>query len=139
MTFPKEYNAPSLKQEAIIIKRVILEYYELGKIEILSPWGNSIYIYDLERTLCDILWGSVSDIQIVIEAMKRYAASKEKDIYKLMNYAEQLRVKDKVLRYMEILLWLLKIQCNKSNYKEKNNRKECFFTACYAKICLKDF
>lgn len=55
MTFPKEYNAPSLKQETIIIKRVIPEYYELGKIEILSPWGNSIYIYDLERTLCDIL------------------------------------------------------------------------------------
>ena len=61
-------------------------------------------VYDLERTLCDILRGSGSDIQIVGEAMKRYAASKDKNIHKLMQYAEQLRVKPKVLRYMEVLL-----------------------------------
>lgn len=30
--------------------------------------------------------------------MKRYAASKEKDIHKLMKYAEQLRVNPKILR-----------------------------------------
>ena len=36
--------------------------------------------------------------------MKRYAASRDKDIHKLMQYAAQLRVKPKVLRYMEILL-----------------------------------
>ena len=61
-------------------------------------------VYDLERTLCDILRGSGSDVQIVGEAMKRYAASKDKNIHKLMQYAEQLRVKPKVLRYLEILL-----------------------------------
>ena len=33
--------------------------------------------------------------------MKRYAASKDKSIHKLMQYADQLRVKPKVLRYME--------------------------------------
>ena len=88
MTFPKGYNAPSLKQEDLI----------------QSPSGNPIRVYDLERTLCDILRGSGSDIQIVGAAMKRYAASKDKDIHKLMQYAERLRVKPKVLRYMEILL-----------------------------------
>ena len=61
-------------------------------------------VYDLERTLCDILRGSGSDVQIVGEAMKRYAASKDKNIHKLMQYADQLRVKPKVLRYMEVLL-----------------------------------
>ena len=55
-------------------------------------------------TLCDILRGSGSDVQIVGEAMKRYAASKDKNIHKLMQYADQLRVKPKVLRYMEVLL-----------------------------------
>ena len=68
------------------------------------PSGNPIRVYDLERTLCDILRGSGIDIQIVGAAMKRYAASKDKDIHKLMQYAERLRVKPKVLRYMEILL-----------------------------------
>lgn len=104
MTFPKGYNAPSLKQENLIVKRVVPENYSVGIIEIKSPCGNPIRVYDLERTLCDILRGSGSDIQIVGAAMKRYAVSKEKDIRKLMQYAEQFRVKPKVLRYMEVLL-----------------------------------
>ena len=104
MTFPKGYNALSLKQEDLIVKRAIPENYDFGIIEIQSPSGNPIRVYDLERTLCDILRGSGSDIQIVGAAMKRYAASKDKDIHKLMQYAERLRVKPKVLRYMEILL-----------------------------------
>ena len=65
---------------------------------------NRLYVYDLERTLCDILRGSGSDVQIIRDAMKRYAASKDKNIHRLMQYAEQLRVKPKVLRYMEVLL-----------------------------------
>ena len=35
--------------------------------------------------------------------MKRYAASRDKNMHKLMRYAERLRVKPKVMRYMEIL------------------------------------
>lgn len=104
MTFPKGYNAPSLKTENLIIKRVVPENYEFGRIEIQSPSGNPIFVYDLERTLCDILRGSGSDIQIIGKAMKHYAASKDKNIHKLMQYAEKLRVKPKILRYMEVLL-----------------------------------
>ena len=104
MTFPKGYNALSLKQENLCVIRVVPENYEFGKIEIKSPSGNPIYVYDQERTLCDILRGSGSDIQIIGDAMKRYAASKDKNIHRLMQYAEQLRVKPKVLRYMEVLL-----------------------------------
>ena len=104
LIFPKGYNAPPLKQENLIVKRVVPENYEFGRIEIESPSGNPIRVYDLERTLCDILRGSGSDIQIVGEAMKCYAASKDKNIHKLMQYADQLRVKPKVLRYMEVLL-----------------------------------
>ena len=104
MTFPKGYNASSLKRENLIVKRVVPENYELGRIEMKSPSGNPIRVYNLERTLCDILRGSGSDIQIVGEAMKRYAASKDKNIHRLMQYADQLRVKPKVLRYMEVLL-----------------------------------
>ena len=36
--------------------------------------------------------------------MKRYAASDNKNIHKLMQYAEKLRVTPKILRYMEVLL-----------------------------------
>ena len=104
MTFPKGYNASSLKKENIIVKRAVPENYSFGVVDISSPCGNTIRVYNLERTLCDILRGSGSDIQIVGAAMKRYAASKEKDIHKLMQYAEKLHVKPKVMRYMEVLL-----------------------------------
>lgn len=104
MTFPKGYNAPSLLRERINIKRVVPANYSLGITELPSPCGNPLHVYDLERTLCDILRGNGSDIQIVTAAMKKYAASKEKDIHKLMQYADQLRVRAKVLHYMEVLL-----------------------------------
>lgn len=104
MTFPKGYNAPSMKNENLIVKRVLPKNYSFGIIEVKSPCGNPIRIYDLERTLCDILRGNGSDIQIVGDAMKRYAASKDKNVHKLIQYAEKLRVKPKVMHYMEVLL-----------------------------------
>ena len=104
MTFPKGYNAPSLKEENLLVKRAVPENYSLGIIEIDSPCGNPIRVYDLERTLCDILRGNGSDVQVVVDAMKRYAAYRGRNIHKLMQYADQLRVKPKVLRYMEVLL-----------------------------------
>ena len=104
MTFPRGYNAPSLKNENIIVKRAVPENYSFGVIEVSSPCGNPIRIYEIERTLCDILRGSGSDIQLVVDAMKRYAASKDKNIHKLMQYADRLRVKPKAMHYMEVLL-----------------------------------
>ena len=76
MTFPKGYNSPSLKQESIDIKRVVPENYSFGVIELKSPCGNPIRVYDLERTLCDILRGSGSDIQTVIPATLSIYSSK---------------------------------------------------------------
>ena len=70
-----------------------------------SPCGNAIRVYDKERTLCDIVKGNKScDIQLVNQAMKTYAGSMEKDMAKLIAYSERLRVKPKILRYMEVLL-----------------------------------
>jgi hypothetical protein len=36
--------------------------------------------------------------------MKAYAGSRNKDLAKLMDYADKLHVKPKVLKYMEVLL-----------------------------------
>jgi hypothetical protein len=105
MTFPWGYNAASLKEEKIKVKKAIKEIYGLGVMELASPAGSIIRVYDVERTLCDIVRGNnACDVQIVNPAMQRYAQSKGKDIQKLMSYAEMLRVKPKVQNYMEILL-----------------------------------
>lgn len=104
MTFPQGYNAPSLKRENVSVRRAIPSLYPLGAVEINSPSGNPIYVYDLERTLCDIVRGSGGDIQLVNAAMRRYASDKNRDIHKLMRYADELHVKTKIARYMEVLL-----------------------------------
>jgi predicted transcriptional regulator of viral defense system len=105
MTFPWGYNAASLKKVNVTAKRAIKDYYKLGVMEMPSPAGNIIRTYNIERTLCDIVRGNnACDIQIINSAMKRYAEYKGKDIQKLVNYAEKLHVKLKVLNYMEVLL-----------------------------------
>ncbi|QAT42156.1 type IV toxin-antitoxin system AbiEi family antitoxin domain-containing protein [Aminipila luticellarii] len=105
LTFPHGYNAAGLKEQNVKAKFVITEIYSLGIMEKLSPCGNLLRVYDVERTLCDIVKGrNACDIQLVNQAMKAYAVCKERDMAKLLAYAEQLRVKPKILKYMEVLL-----------------------------------
>lgn len=105
MTFPYGYHAKSISSTNIRMTKVVKSIYKLGVIERKTTFGNKIRIYNLERTLCDIVKGNNScDIQIVNQAMKRYVAFKEKNISRLLQYAEQIRVKPKILAYMEILL-----------------------------------
>ena len=104
MTFPTQYHAASLKQENVIITRVNDKNYELGIQMAVTPSGNQVRTYDLERSLCDLLRGSAEDVQNVQFAMKKYASSRQKDINKLMSYAKQLHVETKARMYMEVLL-----------------------------------
>ena len=50
----------------------------MGIIEIESPCGNPVRLYELEKTLCDIVRGSGSDIQVGGTAMKKYAVSQDR-------------------------------------------------------------
>ena len=105
LTFPQGYNAAGLKKHNAKAKFVVPEIYDLGITETPSPCGNTLCVYDRERTLCDIVKGNnACDIQLVNQAMKTYAGSSEKDMAKLIAYAGRLRVKPKILRYMEVLL-----------------------------------
>ncbi|MBC7959242.1 MAG: type IV toxin-antitoxin system AbiEi family antitoxin domain-containing protein [Vallitaleaceae bacterium] len=105
MTFPQGYNTSSVRRQGVTAKLSIIEYYELGLTEVSSPCKNPLRVYDTERTLCDMVKIKHSgDIQVINQAMKIYAASKSKDIAKLVSYAEKLRVSPKILTYMEVLL-----------------------------------
>lgn len=104
MTFPTKYNSPSLKKANVDVSRVKNDNYELGITELITPAGNQVVAYDLERSLCDVLRGSGDDIQVVQYAMKKYASSRQRDINKLMRYAKQLHVEPKIRRYLEVLL-----------------------------------
>ena len=102
MTFPKGYNASAAKRNGLKCKIVVAERYNLGVQEVISPYGNRVHCYNIERTLCDIV--GENDIQTTNQAFKEYVQSKDKDIPLLMSYAKILHVEKPVRNYMEILL-----------------------------------
>ncbi len=105
MTFPVNYNLTKPKEENIRCVQCKGEWYELGLAEVTTPGGNSVKVYSVERTLCDILRvHSNVDIQIVTEAFKHYANRTDKNIPVLSEYAKILKVEEKLRSYLEVLL-----------------------------------
>jgi hypothetical protein len=113
MTFPFGYNPQNVLKRGIVVKVASEETYLLGIMTLPTPSGNSIKTYDIERALCDMVrTRHKADIQVVNEAMRIYAGSREKGIARLMDYAQRLRVKSKIQTYMEILLMITATLCN---------------------------
>ena len=105
MTFPTNYNLANPKKEGVRCAQVKPEWYALGITEVKSPAGNPVRCYFMERTLCDILRPHYAgDIQITVEAFKRYMDSPQKNIPLLSEYAQRLGVEKKIRTYLEVLL-----------------------------------
>ncbi len=105
MTFPETYNLTNAKSEGILAYTVKKDWYDLGMTEVTSPSGNTIQVYNMERTLCDILRkrGGV-DTGVITNAFRTYASRKEKNIPLLSEYGKKFHVEEKVRRYLEVLI-----------------------------------
>ncbi len=105
MTFPHNYNLTNVKSEGVNCSRVKQEWYAEGKTQLESPGGNRIMVYNMERTLCDIIRkrGGINT-GIITEAFKRYTARNDKNIPLLSEYAKMFRVEEKVRSYLEVLI-----------------------------------
>ncbi len=78
---------------------------DLGRCEANTQYGNAVGVHDAERTLCDIVRGQkVVDSQVVVSAIRAYAASRDRNVSKLMECARKLGVEQKIRDYMEVLL-----------------------------------
>ena len=105
ITLPKGYNPSSLKGLSLEFFYVKAAWHELGKITALSPHGKEISTYDMERTICDVVRSKNRiEIQIFTDALKRYARRKDKDLSKLMKYAQLFKIDQKMREYMEVLI-----------------------------------
>ncbi|MPN48513.1 hypothetical protein SDC9_196121 [bioreactor metagenome] len=77
---------------------------ELGIIEVDID-GHTVRIYDLEKTICDcVRYRNKIGIDIVKEGIKEYLKRKDKDLNKLMKYAEVCRVQKIIKEYLEVLI-----------------------------------
>ena len=105
MTFPANYNLGNAKNKGILASRSKELFYNMGVETVVSPSGNEVLSYNMEKTLCDILRPrSRVETGVIAEAFKRYATKPNKNIPKLSEYAKILRVEEKVRTYLEVLI-----------------------------------
>lgn len=109
--FEHTITAPSGCIPSTAIKAECKVYYikpdlfQLGKTMLKTPAGNEVEVYDLERTICDIIRSrNRIATETFLSALKMYAACPEKNLNTLNMYARKMRV-EKILRhYLEVLL-----------------------------------
>lgn len=81
------------------------EVIGLGVIEMKSPFNSLIRVYDMERTICDIVKNkNKMDIEIFSNALKAYVIKEDKDLNKLYEYSKALKIERKLSEYLEVLL-----------------------------------
>lgn len=105
LTIYSGYNTQKLKESGIKVFTVKKELLNVGKIEVENSYGHKIPIYDLERTICDLMRSRrYFEIQDFQTAIKTYVKRPDKDLNKLMTYAPLFRVEKRIRQYMEVLL-----------------------------------
>ena len=101
ITFPSTVR---VKDDFIESHYIKPELHKLGLTEMELEDGTKIKIYDLERTICDIIRDrNKVDPQIFNTAIKEYFNLPQKNLQLLYKYAKELKI-DKILKkYMEVL------------------------------------
>ena len=101
ITVTKKYNNPKLKKHNVFY--VSNDIYELGLTEAVTPMGNKVRVYDIERCICDIIRSkNRMDLEHVKYSIREYIKRKDKDLIKLSKYADKMGIKKEVMDYMEI-------------------------------------
>lgn len=105
ITVKTGYNPSKLKEDGIKVYTVKKELHQEGVVMMQTPFGHSVPVYNMERTICDIIRNRNNmEVQTFQTALKQYAKRKDKDLRLLMQYAVKFRV-DRILRqYLEVLL-----------------------------------
>jgi hypothetical protein len=80
------------------------ELLDLGVTYYKLDSGNIIKVYDLERTICDIIKNKKKiDAEIFNKAIREYFYSKKKNTLKLYEYAKKMNIYNKVRDTFEVL------------------------------------
>lgn len=105
VTVPTGYNTSKLHQEGLIVHTIKKDLLNMGICSIQTDLGNEIRLYNMERTICDILRDrNHQDTTLVSESLKGYLLRPDRDLAKLMQFASYFRI-DKILNYyLEVLL-----------------------------------
>ncbi len=106
ITVCRGYNGKLKNMDNVKLHFVKKEVFELGKIQIKSPQGQTIMSYNAERCICDLLKNKdKEDIETIKYAITEYLSDKQnRNLPKLLEYSIKLNVEDEVTRYLEVLM-----------------------------------
>ena len=111
MPFVHAITAPTGCMPSTALREMCKVYYikpellNLGKTMCKTPAGNLVPVYDLERTICDVVRSrSRLGTETFLSALKMYASTPQKDLNRLDAYAKKLRVDRVLRRYLKVLL-----------------------------------
>lgn len=105
VTLKLGYNSAKLKTMNVDIYNVKKELFDIGLSKITTSFGNSVLVYNMERTICDILKvRNRIDKEIIYAALKSYIRRKDKNLGQLMKYTKIFRVEKVLKPYLEVLL-----------------------------------
>lgn len=106
MTFPMGYHAApgSLKKHFIRAQYRTGRYYSAGITTQLTPDGNKIQIYSLERSLLDAWNNESTQPYIKNDAAKRYVGRPDANYGELLDLEDELYPKSTLSKVLEVLI-----------------------------------
>lgn len=105
ITVKTGYNPSRLREDNVRVYTVKKELHKVGATTAKTPFGHVVPVYDMERTICDLLRSRKNiEIQVLQDALKQYAQRKDKNLRTLMQYAAMFRVEKMLRQYLEVLL-----------------------------------
>lgn len=104
VTVASSYNSGGLVKRGVKVYYVKAEWYGMGICELPSNGGHSVKVYDMERTICDIIRKrSDMDIAVFNYAVKEYMKKRNKNLANLSHYAAVMRIEKQMKDSMGVL------------------------------------
>ncbi|WP_448860748.1 type IV toxin-antitoxin system AbiEi family antitoxin domain-containing protein [Clostridium sp.] len=105
ITVPPRFNQTRLRNRGVLVHQEKLAVYQLGMVEVETNYGNVVKTYDKERCICDMVKNRGNmEVQQFQTALKTFMRDKAKNMSKLMQYGEQLKIRDEIMKYVEVML-----------------------------------
>ena len=103
ITVKSGYKGSLQKENNVNLFYTKRELLELGVINYKLDSGNIIRVYDLDKTICDIIKNKKKiDAEIFNKAIREYFYSKKKNTLKLYEYAKKMNIYNKVRDTFEV-------------------------------------
>ena len=104
ITINSGYNGSLQKNNNVNLFYTKKDLLNLGVIDYKLGTGSTIRVYDLDKTICDIIKNRKKiDAEIFSKAIREYFYSKNKNTLKLYEYAKKMNIYSKVRDTFEVL------------------------------------